>query len=72
MANTSPKFSPVGNFGVEAAITPDGVLFKVPTNRDNAQASASGKMKLLGSSGGWQSLPGSDGLKFNLQLGFKA
>lgn len=47
------------------------LILRIPLDRSAAKPSASGKMKLLGQTGGWQVVPGTD-IKLNVMAGFKA
>lgn len=65
-------FQPVGNFGIEFAEIGEHVLFRVPRDGSKGVPSASGKMKLTASTGGWANLPGTSGLRINVMAGVKA
>lgn len=63
-------FVPVGQ-GVEAAVDGDHLLVRVPLDKAKGFASASGKMTLTASTGGWQNIAGADGFRLNVMGGYK-
>ncbi len=70
-SSPAPAFSPLGD-GIEFAVS-DGVLtLRIKLNAEAARASASGKMVLAGSTGGWVTIPGTDGWRTNVNVGRKA
>ena len=66
------NFVPAGD-GIDAAIGPDGKLYlRVETDIAKGKTSASGKMKLTGSTGGWSQLPLEGvNLRANVMVGAK-
>lgn len=65
------QFSPVAGRGIEFAQDETHVFLKLPKDRAVGQPSASGKMTITSSSaGGWTDIPGTDGLRLNLNAGY--
>jgi hypothetical protein len=70
-ANKEITFAPVGS-GVEAAIDGQTLLIRVPLDKAKGFASGSGKMTLTASTGGWQTIAGTEGFRLNVMGGYKA
>ena len=68
MAKSERSYNPLGD-GIE--FTVDGNILTLRINLDAAKGkpSASGKMILTGNTGGWQMIPGGDGVKVNVMVG---
>ena len=66
----TPTFAAMGD-GIEYA--QEGQTLHLRINLDAAKGtpSASGKMVLTGNTGGWQVLPGGDGVRLNVMVGRK-
>lgn len=71
MANKEHNFRAVGDFGIEVAEDGDHLLLRIPTSVEGARMSASGKTRVVASSGGWVNIPGSD-MRLNLNAGVRA
>lgn len=71
MEKSKLTFKAIGQFGVEVAQEGGFAFFKIPTDLKAGRPSASGKMSLTGSTGGWVNLPDSD-LRVNVMAGGKA
>lgn len=67
---TSPNMVPVGR-GIAVAVEKDSLLIRVALDKAQAFDSNSGKMKLFGTTGGFQSIPGTDA-RLNLSVGYKS
>lgn len=65
---TAVAFVPLGE-GIDYAIDGDVLHLKVSINAEKGRPSGTGKMILTGNSGGWQMLPGGDGVRLNLMVG---
>jgi hypothetical protein len=73
MADKSMTFAPFGNFGVAAATPGDGFAYvRIPLDKAAGRASKSGKMILTGDTGSFQTIPGTDGLRANISVGYSA
>lgn len=73
MASKDMVFAPFGNHGVEAAVPGDGFTYiRIPLDRAKARPSKSGKMVLVGDTGSFQTIPGTDGLRANISVGYSA
>jgi hypothetical protein len=72
MANEkNAAFRAVGKFGVEVSEADGYLTIRVPLDRAKAIASASGKMRLVGSTGGFTALGNeNDAIRLNLVAGF--
>ncbi len=71
ITTTAPD-TPVGDYGINARVVDGNLVLTIPLDRTRGRTSASGKMLLTASSGGFTSIPGTDGLKLNLSAGFAA
>ncbi len=66
-----PAFSPLGD-GIEFAVSGGILTLRINLDAKAARPSASGKMVLAGSTGGWVTIPGTDGWRTNVNVGRKA
>ena len=64
------KFVAMGD-GIEYAVEASTLHLRVNLDASKGTASASGKMILTGNTGGWQVLPGGDGVRLNVMVGRK-
>lgn len=65
------SFAPIGQFGTEFAIA-DGMLYIRTPLTGEGKPSASGKTKLLASTGGLVNIPSGDGRWMSLNVGYKS
>lgn len=70
--NTPSEFAPLGD-GLKFAVSQDGktLLLAVPLDKAAGKPSQSGKMKLVGNTGGFATIPGTDGFRASVMVGFK-
>ncbi len=57
--------------GIEYTVDGDVLILRVNLDAAKGSPSASGKMILTGNTGGWQILPGGDGVRLNVMVGRK-
>lgn len=69
MKTSELTFAPIGQFGLSAAVTPEAVYLRIDADKKAAKPSASGKMVMSGSTGGFTPVPGSE-LKISVNAGF--
>lgn len=74
MANkTEMTFAPVAGRGIEFAQDEKHVYLRLPKDKTLGKPSASGKMSIIASTAnGWADIPGADGLRMNLNAGYRA
>lgn len=72
MATKTVEYRAAGT-NVEAAIDGEFVLLRFPLDRAKSFGqSTSGKTDMIAKTdGGWANVPGAEGLRFNLQAGYK-
>ncbi len=63
-----PGFVAMGD-GIEYAVDGKVLLLRISLDAAKGTPSASGKMVLTGNTGGWQVLPGGDGVRLNVMVG---
>ena len=66
----APKFVAMGD-GIDYAVENKVLHLRVNLDATKGTPSASGKMVLTGNTGGWQVLPGGDGVRLNVMVGRK-
>ena len=66
----APDFAAMGD-GIEYAVEGNVLHLRVSLDASKGTPSASGKMVLTGNTGGWQVLPGGDGVRLNVMVGRK-
>ena len=66
----APTFAAMGD-GIDYAVEGNTLQLRVNLDAAKGTPSASGKMVLTGNTGGWQVLPGGDGVRLNVMVGRK-
>ena len=66
----APNFAAMGD-GIDYAVQGNTLHLRVNLDAAKGSPSASGKMVLTGNTGGWQVLPGGDGVRLNVMVGRK-
>ena len=66
----APDFAAMGD-GISYAVEGNTLHLRVNLDATRGTPSASGKMVLTGNTGGWQVLPGGDGVRLNVMVGRK-
>jgi len=70
---TEMQFQPLAGRGIDVAVEGDHVYLRLSTKRDGAQPSSTGKMLIsAATANGWADIPGTEGLRMNLNAGFRA
>lgn len=69
---TELTFTAFGNHGLSAASDGEFAYIRTPLARASAKPSKSGKMVLTGDSGSFQTVPGTEGLRANISVGYSA
>lgn len=72
MASKTVEYRAAGS-NIEVANDGEFAYFRIPLDRAKSFGqSASGKTQMMAKTdGGWVPVPGTDGLRFNLQVGYK-
>ena len=69
-SDKAPEFAAMGD-GIEYAVDDNVLHLRVNLDATKGAPSGSGKMTLTGNTGGWQVLPGGDGVRLNVMVGRK-
>ena len=70
---TEMQFAPLAGRGIDYAVEGGHVYLRLPTDRSQGQPSSTGKMVISSATAnGWTDIPGTEGLRMNLNAGFRA